>query len=146
MSDINLAPAISPDSLETCWLCQSGSLRTTVKNGNIRVERYRNDGGHEETVANLVVADSCASEVQALVADLDSVHSVVTTNPPEEALWFAKRCGFCDNLIDGEQWRTSAGVIIEDSGKTVVKKEVLLCDSCTDVFCDFLRNVGRSGR
>lgn len=146
MVAIDLTPTISVDALKTCLLCRAESAAESTKNGNIRVESYRSDGSHAETLANLIVAECCATEIEELVDDLTSVHTVVTADPPEEALWIAEECGFCGEPMAGERYRTSAGIIIHDSGELAVKKEVLLCTTCTDVFCEFLRDVGRNGR
>ena len=146
MTDIDLTPTISDDVLDTCLLCRVERATNSTKNGNVRLERYRNDGDHEETLANLIVAENCATEIEELVDDLTSVHATVAADPPEQALWIAEKCGFCGEPMAGERYRTSAGVIIHDSGELAVKKEVLLCSACTDVFCEFLRDVGRDGR
>jgi hypothetical protein len=146
MAAVDLTPTISVDALKTCLLCRSESAPDSTKNGNVRVESYRSDGSHAETLANLIVAKRCAAEIQELVDDLTSVHAAVTADPPEEALWVAEECGFCGDPMADEHYRTSAGVIIHDSGELAVKKEVLLCTACTGVFCEFLRTVGRDGR
>lgn len=146
MADIDLTPTISATALETCLLCRAENPEKSSTNGTVRVERYQNDGSHEETLANLIVAERCATEIQQLVGDLTSVHTAVAVEPPEDALWIAEECGFCGDPMAGERYRTSAGVIIHDSGELAVKKEVLLCTACTDVFCEFLRDVGRDGR
>ena len=146
MAEIDLTPTISATALETCLLCRAESAEGSTTNGTVRVERYRSDGSHEETLANLVVAEHCATEIQQLANDLTSVHTAVAVDPPEEALWVAEKCGFCGESMAGEHYRTSAGIIIHDSGELAVKKEVLLCTACTDVFCEFLRDVGRNGR
>ena len=146
MADIDLTPTISGDALKTCLLCQTESATNSTKNGNVRIERYRSDGTHEETLANLIVAEDCATGIQELVGDLTSVHTAVTADPLEQALWIADVCGFCGEPMVGERYRTSAGIIIHDSGELAVKKEVLLCTACTDVFCEFLRDVGRDSR
>lgn len=146
MAEVDLTPTISATALETCLLCRAESARESATNGTVRVERYRSDGSHEETLANLIVAERCATEIQQLVGDLTSVHTAVAVDPPEEALWVAEKCGFCGEPMAGERYRTSAGIIIHDSGDLAVKKEVLLCTACTDVFCEFLRDVGRDRR
>ena len=146
MSDINLTPVASPDSLKTCWLCQNENGRGGTKNGHVRVEYVRRSRGHEETLANLALGDACAEEVRELAKSLSWIAEFDTAeSSPTTGLWVVECCGLCNGGLK-EEVRWTTDILIFDDGDIVESRNVTLCERCADVFLEFLRGVGRENQ